>query len=48
MTEVIKEYGGMVLAVMGGFFLFAILGSVFLSGDGLLARMIQIWGNGGC
>jgi hypothetical protein len=48
MAEVIREYGSAILAAVGGILLFGLIGQLFLSPDGLLAQMIQIWGNGGC
>jgi hypothetical protein len=48
MTDVIREYGGVILAVAGGILLFSIIGQIFLSHEGILAQMIQVWGNGGC
>lgn len=48
MRQVIKEYGSAVLAAVGACLFFGALGSMLLSGDGLLARMILLWGNGGC
>jgi hypothetical protein len=48
MAEVIREYGAAVLAAVGGLLLFGIIGKLFLAQDGILAQMIQVWGNGGC
>ena len=48
MGEVIKEYGGMLLAAVGTFLLLGILGYMFFAEDGLAAQMISAWENGGC
>lgn len=48
MKEVIREYGSAVVAAVGAFLLFSILGQMVFSPDGLLAQMVQVWGNGGC
>jgi hypothetical protein len=48
MAEVIREYGGAVLAAVGGLLLFGIIGALLLSPEGSLAQMIGLWGNGGC
>lgn len=48
MKTVIREYGGAVLAAVGGILLFGTLGQLLLSKQGILVQMIQLWGNGGC
>ena len=48
MSEVIEEYGGMILAAAGTLALFGVLGKCMFAQDGLLAQMILAWGNGGC
>lgn len=47
MSEMIQEYGGMILAAAGTFALLGVLGTILFAQDGLLVRMIDIWGNGG-
>jgi hypothetical protein len=48
MAEVIREYGGAVLAAVGGILLFGTIGTLLLSHEGILMQMIGLWGNGGC
>lgn len=48
MREIMKEYGGMILSVVGTFVLLGVLGAEFLAEDGLVAQLVSIWGNGGC
>jgi hypothetical protein len=48
MAEVIREYGTAILAAVGGLLLFGMIADLFLSGDGVVVQMVQIWGNGGC
>jgi hypothetical protein len=48
MAEIIREYGGAVLAATGGVLLFGTIGQLLVSQQGILMQMIQIWGNGGC
>jgi hypothetical protein len=48
MAEVIREYGGAVLAAVGGTLLFGTIGKLLLSNEGILMQMIGLWGNGGC
>ncbi|MCI7106960.1 MAG: hypothetical protein PUA77_04815 [Lachnospiraceae bacterium] len=48
MTEVVKEYGSAVLAVLGGILLLGTVGQMLFSEHGLLVQMIAAWGNGGC
>lgn len=47
METIIKEYGSLILAAAGAFVMIAIFGKVFANSDGLLAHLIQVWGNGG-
>ena len=48
MAAVVKEYGGAVLAAVGGVAFFGTLGQFLLSRQGLIMQMIEVWGNGGC
>lgn len=48
MAAVVKEYGGAVLAAVGGFVFLGTLGQFLLSRQGLIMQMIEVWGNGGC
>ena len=48
MAAVVKEYGGAVLAAVGGVVFFGTLGQFLLSRQGLIMQMIEVWGNGGC
>lgn len=48
MSEVIEQYGGMILAAAGTFALLGVLGNCLFAGDGLLGQLIVVWGNGGC
>ncbi|MCH5333491.1 MAG: hypothetical protein J1D89_05995 [Agathobacter sp.] len=48
MKEVIREYGSVVIAAVGAFLLFSIVGRILFFQDSLLALMVQLWGNGGC
>ncbi|MCM1106471.1 MAG: hypothetical protein NC355_05965 [Blautia sp.] len=48
MKEVIREYGSAVIAAVGAFLLFAIVGQMVFCPDGMLGQMVQLWGNGGC
>lgn len=48
MKEVIREYGSTVVTAVGAFLLFTVLGQLFFQPDGLMARMVELWGNGGC
>lgn len=43
-----KEYGGAVLAAVGGVVFLGTLGQFLLSRQGLIMQMIEVWGNGGC
>ena len=44
----VKDYGGAVLAAVGGVAFFGTLGQFLLSRQGLIMQMIEVWGNGGC
>lgn len=48
MKEVIREYGSAAIAAVSAFLLFAIIGRLLFDSNGLLAQMVQLWGNGGC
>ena len=48
MAAVVKEYGGAVLAAVGGVVFLGTLGQFLLSRQGLIMQMIEVWGNGGC
>lgn len=48
MEMVIREYGGAVLAAVGGILVLGTLGQLLLSKQGIFVQMIQLWGNGGC
>ena len=48
MVEVIREYGGLVLAAAGGFLFLGVVGQMLLSHQGIFMQMISAWGNGGC
>ena len=48
MAALVKEYGGAVLAAVGGVVFFGTLGQFLLSRQGLIMQMIEVWGNGGC
>ena len=48
MAAVVKEYGGAVLAAVGGVAFFGTLGQFLLSRHGLIMQMIEVLGNGGC
>ena len=44
MTEIIKQYGEMIIAMVGTIGFFIVMGNLFLARD----DMILIWLNGGC
>ena len=48
MAAVVKEYGGAILAAVGGVVFLGTLGQFLLSRQGLIMQMIEVWGNGGC
>lgn len=48
MSEILQEYGGMIIAAAGTFALLAVLGNCLFADDGLLGQLIVVWGNGGC
>ena len=48
MTEIIKQYGEMIIATIGTIVFFIVIGNLLLSKDGVLVNMILIWLNGGC
>ena len=48
MAALVKEYGGAVLAAVGGGVFLGTLGQFLLSRQGLIMQMIEVWGNGGC
>ena len=48
MAAVVKEYGSVVLAAVGGVGFLGTLGQFLLSRQGLIMQMIEVWGNGGC
>ena len=43
MNEVVREYGGMLVAAAGTIAMFGILCSMLWSADGLLVRLIESW-----
>jgi hypothetical protein len=47
MNHIFKEYGSMIVGVLGMALLLTIFRQSFFQSDGLLARMIITWGNGG-
>ena len=47
MSEIIREYGGFLLAAAGTFAILAILGETIFSPDGMLAELIRHWESGG-
>ena len=47
MQQILREYGGAVLAAVGAFLIFAVLGGMILAKNGLLATMVLLWGIGG-
>ena len=48
MTEIIKQYGEMIIAMIGTIGFFIVMGNLFLARDGMLVNMILIRLNGGC
>lgn len=48
MSEIIKEYGGMIIASTSTIVFFALVGGLIFSKNGLLCMMIAAWKNGGC
>lgn len=48
MSEVIQEYGAMILASVSTFTFITMIGLLLFSNGGLLAEIIFLWGNGGC
>ena len=48
MTEIIKQYGEMIIAMVGTIGFFIVMGNLFFACDGMLVNMILIWLNGGC
>ena len=48
MAAVVKEYGGAVLAAVGGVVFLGTLGQYLLYRQRLNNQMIEVWGNGGC
>lgn len=48
MAALVKEYGGAILAAVGGVVFLGTLGQFLLSRQGLIMQMIEVWGNGGC
>ena len=47
MSEIIREYGGFLLAAAGTFAILGILGETIFAQDGMLAELIRYWGIGG-
>lgn len=47
MSEIIKQYGEVIIAGIGTLAFIGIFLSMMLANDGLLARMIYRWGMGG-
>lgn len=48
MSEIIKEYGGMIIASIVTITFFALVSGIIFSKNGLLCMMIAVWQNGGC
>ena len=48
MSEIIKEYGGMIIASITTIIFFALVSGIVFSKNGLLRMMIAVWQNGGC
>lgn len=48
MQQVIREYASAAVALLGAALFFGILGGMLLSWNGLLAKLVMVWGNGGC
>ena len=48
MSEVIQEYGAMILASVSTFTFMTMIGLLLFSKGGLLAELIFLWRNGGC
>ena len=48
MSEIIKEYGGMIIASIATITFFALVSGIIFSKNGLLCMMIAVWQNGGC
>lgn len=47
MENIIKEYGGVILAAAGAFAIMTILGNLFAGKESLFARLLVVCGNGG-
>lgn len=47
MSEIIKEYGSMIIAASSTIMFFGLVGTIFFSNNGLLCLLITAWGNGG-
>ena len=47
MQQILREYGGAVLAAVGAFLIFAVLGGLIMVKSGSLATMVLLWGIGG-
>ena len=48
MTEIIKQYGEMIIAMVGTIGFFIVMGNLFFFFFCMLVNMILIWLNGGC
>lgn len=47
MDEIIKQYGEMIISVVGCISFLVVIGSKLLANDGVLAKLICLWGIGG-
>lgn len=48
MNEIIHEYGGMAISAIATICLLTMMLLLLFSRGGVLARMVFLWGNGGC
>ncbi len=46
MSEIMEEYGGMIIALVGTLLVIAVVASLFRKDDGVISLMFQIWGSG--
>lgn len=48
MNEILKEYGGTVIASMATLAFLALIGNVIFAENGMLSALVSVWQNGGC
>lgn len=47
MKEIFRQYGGMLISAGATGAFLVLMGNIILSNSGMLANLINIWGNGG-